>query len=662
MFYSKRRIPLVAHIPCWLALLILAISLNFQHAFAQDEVVADQLAESPQERDRAAREGQRIYRSRITPNWIQGTDNFWYRNDLPGGAREFVFVDVALGKRQLAFDHQEVAKALGKGIQPTHLPIERLDFDSTNQTWLLFGKGTSYRWDSRNNALSETNDVTRDVALEATNAGDRRNGRRPSGMESSITFENRSGSSVEIFWLNGEGGKQSYGKIEPGASRDQHTFGGHRWQVVNAKGEVLGEVAAQDNHSTLVLDGRPIPSEAPVRTRVPRTSGRERDGTSPDGKWILSQRQHNLYLQAASSEDRRPLSKDGMEGDTYSHWHWSPDSRFVIAFRMKSVEKKPVHWIRSSPEGGGRAILESRPYVLPGDPFPTYELNLFRVDSGEQIKPAVDRFEHEWARPQVRFAKDGKSFTYQQTDRGHQRFRLIEIQTEDGRVRNIIDERTDTFIWTAHTENQKLPIVQWLDNSDELIFATEKNGWRQLLLIDRTTGNELRALTPQGIVVRSIESVDEANRLLWFTACGRDGQDPYLIHYGYVSLDTGKLTWLTEGDGHHTVQFSPSKRFMVDTYSRVDMAPVTELRRVSDGSKVCDLESSDVSELAASQWKPPEVFVAKGRDGKTDIWGIICRPKDFDPNKKYPVIEDIYAGPQGSFVPRRSVLPFVTTR
>ena len=98
-------------------------------------------------------------------------------------------------------------------------------------------------------------------------------------------------------------------------------------------------------------------------------------------------------------------------------------------------------------------------------------------------------------------------------------------------------------------------------------------------------------------------------------------------------------------------QFSPDRRYLIDTYSRVDMAPVHELRRASDGKLVCKLEEADISALKASGWRPPEVFVAKGRDGKTDIWGIICRPKDFDPSRKYPVIESIYAGPHGSFVP-----------
>jgi len=153
--------------------------------------------------------------------------------------------------------------------------------------------------------------------------------------------------------------------------------------------------------------------------------------------------------------------------------------------------------------------------------------------------------------------------------------------------------------------------------------------------------------------VRGIDLMDETNRQVWFRASGVfPDQDPYLIHYGRVNFDGSNLVWLTQANGNHTVQFSPDRKYIVDACSRVDLAPVNELRRVSDGKFVSKLEEADIAELKASGWEAPEVFVAKGRDGKTDIWGIISRPRKFDPNKKYPVIEDIYAGPQGSFVPK----------
>jgi hypothetical protein len=128
-------------------------------------------------------------------------------------------------------------------------------------------------------------------------------------------------------------------------------------------------------------------------------------------------------------------------------------------------------------------------------------------------------------------------------------------------------------------------------------------------------------------------------------------QDPYFVHYYRIGFDGKGLTKFTEANGTHTVTWSPDRKYYVDSYSRVDLPTVTELRRVADGAKL-PLETGDMSAAVAAGFRSPEVIVSKARDGKTDIWGIIVRPLNFDAAKKYPVIEQIYAGPQGSFVPK----------
>ncbi|HDY90292.1 MAG TPA: S9 family peptidase, partial [bacterium] len=154
-------------------------------------------------------------------------------------------------------------------------------------------------------------------------------------------------------------------------------------------------------------------------------------------------------------------------------------------------------------------------------------------------------------------------------------------------------------------------------------------------------------------VVRGIEYVDEKARQIYFRACGKEtGQDPYLIHYYRINFDGSGLVKLTEGNGSHSVSFSPDYRFYMDTYSRVDFPPVSVLRRTSDRQVVMELGRADISDLLKTGWPMPEPFVAKGRDGKTDIYGVIYRPSHFDETKSYPVIELIYAGPHGSHVPK----------
>src|SRR5262249_12113045 len=130
------------------------------------------------------------------------------------------------------------------------------------------------------------------------------------------------------------------------------------------------------------------------------------------------------------------------------------------------------------------------------------------------------------------------------------------------------------------------------------------------------------------------------------------GKDPYFVHYYRINFDGSGLTTFTEADGNHSVTFTTDGNYYVDTWSRVDLAPVAQLRRTSDQKVLMDLEKGDLSELVQAGWRAPEVFVSKARDGKTDIWGIINRPTNFDPSKKYPVLEYIYAGPQSSFVPK----------
>jgi dipeptidyl aminopeptidase/acylaminoacyl peptidase len=172
-------------------------------------------------------------------------------------------------------------------------------------------------------------------------------------------------------------------------------------------------------------------------------------------------------------------------------------------------------------------------------------------------------------------------------------------------------------------------------------------------LYDGVTGRVKNQITKGNWVVRAVEKVDEEKRQIWFQASGiYAGQDPYFIHYYRINFDGTGLTALTEADADHTVTFSSDMKYFVDTWSRVDLPPVSELRRTADRKLVMELERADISALIAAGWRPPEVFTAMGRDGKTDIWGIIHRPIDFDPSKKYPVIESIYAGPQGSFVPK----------
>jgi dipeptidyl aminopeptidase/acylaminoacyl peptidase len=412
-----------------------------------------------------------------------------------------------------------------------------------------------------------------------------------------------------------------------------------------------------DSYDCAPAPARPAPAEAGNPDRPGSSQdGQDKqtgEGLSPDGKWTAYIKDRNVFVRSQADKAESQLTQDGREDDAYGQLEWAPDSQGLAAWRISPGERKEVYLIETSPRGGGRAVLHRRPYALPGDKFTAWELNVFDLANRKQIKPEVDRFEHEWEPPRLRWRRDGRHFTYEKEDRGHQRFRILEVDSRSGALRNLLDEKTDTFIWTAHTENLNIRYVNWLEKTDEMIYVSERDGWRHLYLVDTREGKIKNQITQGDYVVRGLDRIDEENRQVWFRASGRNPeQSPYFIHYYRVNFDGSGLLPLTEANGNHSVQYSPDRKYFIDTYSRVETPPVHELRRASDGARVCQFEQADISELKARGWEAPEVFVAKGRDGKTDIWGILCRPRNLDPNKKYPVLEDIYAGPQSSYVPK----------
>jgi dipeptidyl aminopeptidase/acylaminoacyl peptidase len=557
-------------------------------ATASSLIRADDLQDAPQRKQPAGKAMPGVFKAQITPHWFADNKRFWYRNDLRGGTKEFILVDAEAGKRTQAFDHAKLAAALAKADGIEYKP-DLLPFDRID--FIDAEQAINF-------TVGKTAWKCNLSTYECTKT------------QASPTSRDENEPPVFDF--------------QPEAARLESCW---------PEGPAL---APDENEQPVMLQRQP--------------KQRAQD-LSPDGKWTASIKNFNVVVRDGEGKEIA-LSQDGKEGLSYGNFAWSPDSKILAAFRIEPGDRKDVYLIESSPKGGGRAVLRTRQYDLPGDKFASYQMVLFDVANQKTINPEVDKID--FGTPRLRWNKDGHTFTYSKTDRGHQRFRLIEVDSHTGKARNLIDEQTKTFIWSAHMEGFNFNAVTFLDKSDEILYVSERDGWRHLYLVDAKEGKIKNPITKGPFVVRGVDRVDETNRQIWFRASGKnEGQDPYLIHYYRVDFDGTNLTALTEGDGNHSVSYSPDSKFLIDTYNRVDLAPVNELRRVADGKLVCKLEESDIADLKKTGWEAPEVFVAKGRDGTTDIWGIICRPKNFDSNKKYPVIEYIYAGPQGSFVPKQ---------
>jgi len=296
-------------------------------------------------------------------------------------------------------------------------------------------------------------------------------------------------------------------------------------------------------------------------------------------------------------------------------------------------------------------------YAKPGDAVDIAQPVLFQIDAKTQIEIANTLFPNPYSLSRPAWWKDSRGFTFDYNQRGHQTYRVIEVNATDGKARTLLSEDSKTFVdYRGLTPNPRDTgkIYRYdIDGGKEIIWASERDGWEHLYLYDGVTGKLKNQITKGNWVVRAVEKVDEEKRQIWFQASGMyPGKDPYFVHYYRINFDGSDLTPLTEADGNHAVRFSPDRKFYVDSWSRFDQPPVSQLRRTEDRAKLMDLEGGDITALKAAGWQTPEVFSAMGRDGKTDIWGVIFKPSNFDPAKKYAVLENIYAGPQGSFVPK----------
>ncbi len=416
-----------------------------------------------------------------------------------------------------------------------------------------------------------------------------------------------------------------------------------------SEGPAFGRFGGRGGGATGALTGIPGPR---YNAPPPRDAKLSPDGKliSPDDKWEAWVNNFNVWVRPKGKRDGFALSYDGSEGNYYAmaSLAWSPDSKMIAAYRVRPGYQRKIQYVESSPADQLQPKYHTIDYAKPGDELDQPQPTLFHVETKKQI--AIDNalFPNPYQLSRIEWRKDSRAFTFEYNQRGHQVYRVIEVDAATGKPRAVISEEPKTFFCYSGKKYR-------YDVADgrEIIWMSERDGWNHLYLYDGAIGKVKNQITKGEWVVRGVEKVDEEKRQIWFQASGMyPGKDPYFVHYYRINFDGGGLTALTEADGNHQVSFSSDMKYYVDTWSRVDQAPISELRSAADRKLIAELERGDIQELVKAGWRAPEVFTALGRDGKTDIWGVIFRPTNFDPLKKYPVIEYIYAGPQGSFVPK----------
>lgn len=370
--------------------------------------------------------------------------------------------------------------------------------------------------------------------------------------------------------------------------------------------------------------------------------------TSPDGKYEAYIKNDNIFVRDKASGHERQLSQDGTLSNYYSSYiQWSPDSRKVLSCRIRPVQKRYVYYVESSPRDQLQPKLHQQEYAKPGDELPFKVPCIFHVETGQRCIPETSLFAHQYSLSYLRWDADSKSVTFEYNERGHKTYRVLELSAEDGKVRTLIEEQEEKYV------NYPLIYRNYLQDGKHILWTSERDNYNHLYLYDRTTGRPVRQITKGRWYVRGVQHVDEQNQWIYFSANGMNPkEDPYLIHYYRIGFDGKGLVELTPDEGMHQAWFSSDYRYLVDVYSKVDTPPVAVLCDACTGRQVMPLEQADISRLEANGWRAPEVFSAKGRDGKTDIWGVIYRPTNFDPSRKYPVVEYIYSGPGGQHVPK----------
>lgn len=370
---------------------------------------------------------------------------------------------------------------------------------------------------------------------------------------------------------------------------------------------------------------------------------------SPDGKKEAYISEGNLWVTDLATKENKKISIDGSVSEYYSsNIYWSPDSKKIACCKYRPAETRKLLLISSSPKDQLQPETEEYDYPKPGDALPIRRPVTFLVDEGKAIEFKVPDVEAQFSLDNIKWDKESRYFTFNFNKRGHQQYIIYAGDISTGKVRPVVDEKSTTFVY------YNALYQHWFENGKELLWISERDGWRHIYLYDVFTGMVKKQLTKGEWVVKSVVNVDEKKRTLIFKACGMDkGEDPYLEKYYSLNIDNGRIQPLTPENANHNVTFSSDYTYFVDSYSRVDLLPTLVVRSAADGKVILKPQQQpDISKAVEAGWRIPEVFSAKGRDGQTDIWGVIVRPSDFDPTKKYPVIEYIYAGPHDSHVPK----------
>lgn len=386
---------------------------------------------------------------------------------------------------------------------------------------------------------------------------------------------------------------------------------------------------------------------------------------SPDGKKAAFIRDYNLWIRDLDSKKESPLTHDGVKDFGYSTdnagWkssdmpilQWSPDSKKIATFKQDQRKVSDMYLVQTKV---GKPALKTWKYALPGDKEVAmiYRV-IIEIDSPKVISLKIpadphratlsDDISSSGTFDDVNWTDNGSELAFVSTSRDHkvEKFRIANAQT--GEVREVFEESVPT----QYESGQGSINWKYLSHSHEIIWYSERDNWGHLYLYDALTGKLKNQITHGDWVVTQVLKIDEKKRLIYFIADGKEPGNPYFSHFYKIGFDGKHLVSLGAEVGNHQINFTPSGNYFMDSYSQPNVPPVMVLRNLQ-GKIICLLEKTDISRLISTHWNPPTPISVKAHDGITDLYGLVFFPSNYDHDKKYPIIDYIYPGPQGGSV------------
>jgi dipeptidyl aminopeptidase/acylaminoacyl peptidase len=595
--------------------------------------------------------GKIVFDTSVTPHWAETSDRFWYSYETSAG-RRFMLVDPVRRAKAPIFDNARMAAML-TGI--TRIPYDAQHLPIRTLKWVRQDAAVQFDIEVPKDAdIATKKPVLTDQAGNGSGSG---NGAQQTGQQ---------GQQGQTQQRGGQGQGQQAAEDKEEESKTKRLFFEYdlatgrlqlledfveppkkpRWASVSPDQKT---VAFARGHNLFMVDAAnyALAQKNPGDKTVVETQ------VTTDGE------EHYSFARRLNDEDRRELKKD-QKGDTHKDGprvppitiNWSQDSKKFAVIRQDQRKVADL-WVINS-LANPRPTLETYRYAMPGEVnVAQSEILVFDRDTKQRVQAKAERFkdqllaisngpipdrdrEQERTEPRWVSATSDKLY-FVRTSRDMRRVDVAVADTATGEVKTLIEERLNTYI-----ETKPLRLV---NGGQELVHWSERDGWGHYYLYDGN-GTLKNQITSGEFSCNAIEGIDEKTRTLYFTATGREaGEDPYFLHLYRVGLDGSGLKILNPGVSTHAVAMADSSRYFVSTSSTVDSSPHSVLYD-SAGTLLHDLETTDVSALVEAGFRFPEPFKVKADDGVTDLFGVMYKPFDFDPTKKYPIIAFVYPGPQ----------------